>query len=155
MTSLEIDAFYKILSQKKKKKKKSKICILQQYSKTVSKKASKRTSELWIFDPTSWCVRFSANRELGYMPICLQQAHYLLHQAQFSDGSVIFLLGILVYKNIQGKMKNKTNCNGKSIARVKAMVGEDERITIQEIAEALDISSGAHQTFWNTNYSKV
>ena len=54
-------------------------------------------------------------------------------------------------------MKNKTNCNGKSIARVKAMVGEDERITIQEIAEALDISSGCMSNILKDKlrYSKV
>ena len=38
------------------------------------------------------------------MPICMQQAHHLLHQQeQFSSCSVIFLVGILVYKSSRVK----------------------------------------------------
>ena len=61
--------------------------------------------------------------------MCKQQAHYLLcQQAQFSDGSVYFLMGILQY--IEGQTKNLTKCHEKLVARVKTMVEEDGRIYI-------------------------
>ena len=51
------------------------------------------------------------------------------------------LVGILVY--MKGKMKNKTKSNEKLMDRVKAMVDEDARIAVHDIAEALAISSGS------------
>ena len=59
---------------------------------------------------------------------------------QFSDGSVISLVGILVYKTSKVKWRIK-QCHEKLIARVKAIVDEDDGITIQETADALNISS--------------
>ena len=44
-------------------------------------------------------------------------------------------------------MKNKAKCNEKLTARLKAMVDENARITIQETVEAVDISSGSVLTF--------
>ena len=74
------------------------------------------------------------------MLICMQQAHYqLCQQAQFSEDAIIFFSsGKSVVKAIKGKMKNKTKCNETLIARVVAMVDEDEWSTIQETAESFD-----------------
>ena len=80
-------------------------------------------------NPFKVCVWFSANRKLRCMPACMQQTHHLLpQQAQFSDGSVYFLMGILQY--IEGQTKNLTKCHEKLVARVKTMVEEDGRIYI-------------------------
>ena len=50
-------------------------------------------------------------------------------------------------QDIKVKMKNNAKFNEKLSVRVKAVVNEDAQITIQEIAEVLDILPGVYQTF--------
>ena len=54
-------------------------------------------------------------------------------------------------------MKNKIKYNKKLIACVKALVDDDAWITIQETAEAVDISSGGVSNIFKDelHYSKV
>ena len=84
------------------------------------------------------CVWFSANRKFRYnMSICMQQANYLSISKHSYQVVQPFFLGVNS-GNIKGKMKNKTKCNETLIARVVAMVDEDEWSTIQETAESFD-----------------
>ena len=43
----------------------------------------------------------------------------------------------------RGKVKNDKKSNEVLIARAKAMVGEDSRISLEEVASTLNISSGS------------
>ena len=92
------------------------------------------------------------------MPICMQHAHYLLHQqAEFSDGSIILSGGNSRVQDKGSKMKTKTKCNEKLIGRVEAMTDEDERFMIRGIAEALDILSESVTSIpkYKLRYSKI
>ena len=99
----------------------------------------------------------------------MQRAYRPLHQqAQFSNGSNIFSLlfwgwwgwgggsggggnvVVEVGKLKTSKIKNRTKCNEKWIACIKAMIGLDEyaRITIPEINELVAILSGSVSTIF-------
>ena len=53
-----------------------------------------------------------------------------------------FSLGNQSFSTVRGKVKNNKKCNEELVARVKAMMNEDARISFGEVASALNIFIG-------------
>ena len=52
-----------------------------------------------------------------------------------------------------GKVKNNKKCNKQLVACVKGMIDEDAHISLEEIASALNISSGSASTIMLNTFS--